>query len=583
MSSVTVLAKIIRNEEKSFSNDFHYLCRVKRHLRILILLVGLMILAGCNWQQREARRMVARAVALSDTAPDSTVRLIDSVLRMPVNFSERRRMDMALLQGEVLFRDVELDDDFDFLDSVATSPELERAAAYYAKKKQYAKAAHAALYSGYVQQHYNEKEAAMRSFKEAEQYGLLFRDSLSVAWADYQMGRMLVNNGMEKEATSILQTANLSFGNHYADKALVQNAIANCYILLGDYESAEHHLRLCLKYADKGCSPTIQAKALNNFSVLFRQKGEYNKALSFLNQAKTIMDDEGKLVISLNKATVFMAQREIDSAFYCFRYVEDGLCTTEVKTEIKASAYSAFSQFAESQGNYSDAYRYRGLYDHLLFNLMAEREQKSIYRIQQQYDYESLQNEMNKKIISRHRIILIISALLLVTTIVILFLQYKQKRLKEAEAELKSQIDAMKQDLRQTVKSSVMEKEIALRLRIMLTANHVKKKTKDPNNEWGTLVWQVMNGKDNLFDAAQATIETVYPDLYAIITESHPDLTKTEARLCLLSFTDLSNTEMAEILGLSLNTVNQNRSNLRKKLNLNSDKLKDQLRMTLSK
>ena len=583
MSSVTVLAKIIRNEEKSFSNDFHYLCRVKRHLRILILLVGLMILAGCNWQQREARRMVARAVALSDTAPDSTVRLIDSVLRMPVNFSERRRMDMALLQGEVLFRDVELDDDFDFLDSVATSPELERAAAYYAKKKQYAKAAHAALYSGYVQQHYNEKEAAMRSFKEAEQYGLLFRDSLSVAWADYQMGRMLVNNGMEKEATSILQTANLSFGNHYADKALVQNAIANCYILLGDYESAEHHLRLCLKYADKGCSPTIQAKALNNFSVLFRQKGEYNKALSFLNQAKTIMDDEGKLVISLNKATVFMAQREIDSAFYCFRYVEDGLCTTEVKTEIKASAYSAFSQFAESQGNYSDAYRYRGLYDHLLFNLMAEREQKSIYRIQQQYDYESLQNEMNKKIISRHRIILIISALLLVTTIVILFLQYKQKRLKEAEAELKSQIDAMKQDLRQTVKSSVMEKEIALRLRIMLTANHVKKKTKDPNNEWGTLVWQGMNGKDNLFDAAQATIETVYPDLYAIITESHPDLTKTEARLCLLSFTDLSNTEMAEILGLSLNTVNQNRSNLRKKLNLNSDKLKDQLRMTLSK
>ena len=165
---------------------------------------------------------------------------------------------------------------------------------------------------------------------------------------------------------------------------------------------------------------------------------------------------------------------------------------------------------------------------------------------------------------------------------VILFLQYKQKRLMEAEAELESQIDAMKQDLRQTVKSSVMEKEVALRLRMMLTANHVKKKAKDPNNEWGTLVWQVMNGKDNLFDAAQATIETVYPDLYNIITESHPNLTKTEARLCLLSFTDLSNTEMAEILGLSLNTVNQNRSNLRKKLNLKSDKLKDQLRDELS-
>lgn len=189
---------------------------------------------------------------------------------------------------------------------------------------------------------------------------------------------------------------------------------------------------------------------------------------------------------------------------------------------------------------------------------------------------------MSEKIISRHRIIIIISALLLVAAIVIMALQHKQKRLMEAEAELKSQIDAMKQDLRQTVKSSVMEKEVALRLRMMLTATHAKKKDKDPNNEWGTLVWQVMNGKDNLFEAAQATIETVYPDLYNIITESHPNLTKTEARLCLLSFTDLSNTEMAEILGLSLNTVNQNRSNLRKKLNLSSDKLKDQLRDELS-
>ena len=76
--------------------------------------------------------MVCRAEQLADTFPDSTASLIDSVLRMPVYFNERQRMDMALLQGEALFRDAALDDD-DFLDSVATSPELERAADYYAK------------------------------------------------------------------------------------------------------------------------------------------------------------------------------------------------------------------------------------------------------------------------------------------------------------------------------------------------------------------------------------------------------------------------------------------------------------------
>ena len=73
-----------------------------------------------------------------------------------------------------------------------------------------------------------------------------------------------------------------------------------------------------------------------------------------------------------------------------------------------------------------------------------------------------------------------------------------------------------------------------------------------------------------------------YPNLYAILLERNPNLTETEAKVCLLSFCDLSNAEMAELLGLKLNTVNQSRSTLRKKLNLKPDKIKEQLRNTLS-
>jgi len=107
--------------------------------------------------------MVKRAELLADTLPDSTVRLVDSVLRMPVNFRKRERMDVALLQAEALFGDrgqeispVMDDDFFDDRGNVSTSPELERAAAYYARKEDYGKAAHAALYSGFVQQHYDD-------------------------------------------------------------------------------------------------------------------------------------------------------------------------------------------------------------------------------------------------------------------------------------------------------------------------------------------------------------------------------------------------------------------------------------------
>ena len=145
---------------------------MKAKYSILVLSV-LLTLSACHTPTREARRMLARAERLADTQPDSTMRLVDSILRMEAYLSERERMDMALLQAEALFggRDVSrnvsddiLDDFGDVSGNVSTSPELERAAAYYADKKQYSKAAHAALYSGFVQQHYNEKDAAMQSF-----------------------------------------------------------------------------------------------------------------------------------------------------------------------------------------------------------------------------------------------------------------------------------------------------------------------------------------------------------------------------------------------------------------------------------
>lgn len=114
----------------------------------IVFLFFLTVLASCHSPQREVRQMAQRAERLFDTMPDSTFKLIDSILRMPVYFNEKHRMDMALLQGEALFGDRGqeipplMDDEFfDDKPFLSTSPELERAADYYARKKQYAKAA----------------------------------------------------------------------------------------------------------------------------------------------------------------------------------------------------------------------------------------------------------------------------------------------------------------------------------------------------------------------------------------------------------------------------------------------------------
>ena len=562
-----------------------------KHIAWIGLLV-LLILSACDSTTREARRMMKRAEQLANTLPDSTVRLIDSVLRMPASFSERERMDMALLQAEALFGDhgqeispVMDDDFFDEHANLSTSPELERAAAYYAGKKQYAQAAHAALYSGFVQQHYDEKEAAMRSFKEAEQYGKLAVDSLTVAQAEYWMGKMFIDDGMEQEALKSFMVSERFIGNHNADRSTIENSKAVVYILMGQHNDAELCLRQSLLYAEKGHTDRVKRKIHNNYSVLYRLEGKYGEALNSLQQMinDQSLDNKERLVLYLNIGNVYFDMGVKDSTACYFQFMEELLPIVNLKAETKVAAYGALFRFAESQDDKTTALQYHENHEKILYDLMLQQQEQTIFRIQQQYDYESLQNVMNKKIIQRHITILIISILLLITTILILFLQYRHKQLLKSEEEMKQQLDDLKQDLLQTVKTSVLDHEISSRLRLILKVHDKTPQGNDPKKEWQSLVWQIMNGEQEAFEAARSVLETAYPKLYSTIKENYPDLTETEAKICLLSCSDLSNTEIAELLGLSTNTVNQNRSNLRKKLNLKPDRMKEQIRSALSK
>ena len=59
--------------------------------------------------------------------------------------------------------------------------------------------------------------------------------------------------------------------------------------------------------------------------------------------------------------------------------------------------------------------------------------------------------------------------------------------------------------------------------------------------------------------------EAAYPEAMGRVAAAHPDLTPTERRIFVLSHLQFRAKEMADLLELSENTVNQYRYNLRKK------------------
>lgn len=583
-----------------------------------ILFLLLLAFSACHTPTHEARRMVARAERLFDSLPDSTVRLIDSVLRMPVYFNERRRMDMALLQAEALFgcRDVSpnastlspiMDDDFfDDHGNISTSPELEHAAAYYAKKKQYAKAAHAALYSGFVQQYYDEKENATHSFKDAEFYGGLARDSFTVALSEYRMAKMLYDDYMEHEAISKLKASDKYFGIHFGERAFVQNLEAAAKMVLKDFDSADLCLKKSLAYAEQSQSSKAKRKVLNNYAVYYRLQGNYAQAINCLRQiaCEPSLTDTERTLLYLNFGKTFAAMEATDSASMYYKLIEINLSSDNMKDDSKVSAYGALSRFAESQGDVTSALHYFKMHENLEFKILSLYKKKSIFRIQQQYDYESLQNVMNKKLIQRQHIITIFGIVSIIGLSALAISQIRLAKMRKQESDAKTNLfHFMQQNKELTQKHETSEKALA-ELSMMHKADEkayqdLIRKNSEIESACNTYAQQLSDAlnkealtirrldiylknketkaclaalKDAVFhdenhwEALMRVFDSLYPGVRSNLALQHPELTEMEQKDFILSYFNVSRDEEAHLFQKSVHTVDKLRYSVRQKM-----------------
>lgn len=552
---------------------------------VWIGILFLLALTACDGTTREARRMVKCAEQLADTLPDSAARLIDSVLRMPASFSERERMDMALLQAEALFgeRGQEIspvmdDDFFDEHAYISTSPELERAAAYYAKKKQYAKAAHAALYSGFVQQHYDEKEAAMRSFKEAEQYGMLAPDSLTVAQADYWIGKLLYDDGREREALNSYVCSERFIGNKYGDHASIENSKGVSYIVMGQNDSAELCLQHSLFYSYKGGTNRVRRKIYNNYSVLYLLQGRYNQAKASLIQMANDpgLDIADSIFLCLNLGKVYMYEGIMDSASLYFNRLDILLPDSIICGETMVSAYGSLANFAEQQGDIQKTIQYKELREEYLSKVLDQRQEQTIYRIQKQYDYENLQNVMNRKLIRRQRVITLFGIFTIIGLAALAISLIRLAKIRKQEAEANANLFHFMQQNKALVESN-KEKDLKVldatqqlsdllyaKLMAMQKLDYCLKTPKD-KIALKDLEKEVFGGGDH-WEAVKEALEVLYPGLWETIGLKYPDMDEMERRVCMLSHLKLSRLDEATLLEISTSVLDKLRTKVRKTL-----------------
>ena len=301
-------------------------------------------------------------------------------------FSKSAEMEQALELAKAVYGDGNLEVE---VDTVLFIPGLSEAPDYFAEKRQYEKAALAALLNGYTEKDFD-KEAAMLSFKEAEQYGELAQDSLTVARAEYWMGRFLHNEGRKEEALSVFKTSFHYVGNWWIDRAAVENSLAVSYMMIHQFDSAEMLLQNSFHDAQTGGSEKMERKALNNLAVLYQLLGDYNKSIDCLRKVlkHNHLNGEESVKVFLTFCNTFMAMKELDSAALYYQRMEDIVSNGQLNCETRVSIYDALLKYGRKQSNDSLVLQYYEKHESALFEVMSQRQEQAVFRIQKQYDYE---------------------------------------------------------------------------------------------------------------------------------------------------------------------------------------------------
>lgn len=533
--------------------------------------------ASCHSPRREAMRMLSNARVLSVERPDSAIRIIDSVYRMDVYLSERTRMDMALMQAEAMFRDVSIDDyDIgDLLSSVSNSVELKYATSYFVNKKEPAKASRAALYNGFIQQFYGEKEDAVQSYKNAESYGTEAEEWEIVATSRFRMAKLSIDEGNASEALSFLKEALGGFDEEkYQERALCSNMMAVAYMLQGDYDEAEKCLMNSMELADAVGLSGSRKKFLNNYAVLYRQQGKYDQAINCIRllMNDTVMANVAELAVNcLNMGKAFMAEGALDSAAFYFKRSESLALEGDVKKETLLSVYGSLRQLALKEGNYPLAYQYGDNHERVLYEVMLDLQNQSVYRIRQQYDYEVMRSTMND-MMERAKAIIAIIIILLIGVVAFFFYRMarKNKRMAEINADL---FHFMKQNetLRHHVESNANTEMLKSQELADLFADRfvaMQKLDYFMHGKWEMrslyeiekILFKTKDHKTEIMHV----LDMMYPNMRETVKMRYPEMTELECDVYMLSNFKLSRVEEATLLGVSTSVLDKTRGKVHK-------------------
>lgn len=379
-----------------------------------------------------------------------------------------------------------------------------------------------------------------------------------------RLGMCYLDNDYYKEGLRVLKSVDTYFSEKQEYKNQFNSAfmLGNAYLALKEYDS-------CQMYFEQGLEAARNMGKAENIAY-------YHYSMSTLWMCQFDNQDyeneeEGRQLLqkaisechqglALYQAPMFRFKdglfSQLERSYYrlgqydsCAYYAEKQLDFMKalhieiVPNRVNAELFYNLYRSYEALGNQEKALEYVGRY--IEMTQAYEKQPKAVEQVKNEYDKKiemmQLQNEQQTK---RYRLYLLL-ALSLVALLVVLWLSNRYRKNKEIEflrqekayRKLEFEFESASQHSLQTLQQRVMELY----------------KTRE-NDKLERII---------------AEFEASYPMAKEKIKTDYPDLTESERNILILSFLGFRTKEEAEILHLSVNTVEKYRTNIRKKAGSN--------------
>ncbi len=436
-----------------------------------------------------------------------------------------------------------------------------------------------ALENARIQLDSGNKTEAMKLFKEAEYYGLMSNNTLTVAHAQYHIAQCLGYYADKEEVVSLLKAAAEGFGEEYADRAETLRELGDFYQFHNQFDSAAYYLEQAMTFAERSRAAEAKRNVLSAFHTMYFNAGDYEKSAEYLNQfwQASIQDGDDNLLMYYyhDMGNIYSQSGDLDSADYYYSRLEELVSQAE-PNEDTWFYYGVLSDFAEERGDYETACKYGCLYEEGSKLREIEQQENNLALISHKYDSEVMRNELNRKIIIKQRIIVIVSLVATLVLAALLVSQIRLARRRKREAEINAELFHFKQQNKDLTQKHAEHEQIqqnyADRLsdalmkeqRIMLLLDNYLNSNKKANL-LKDLEATVYGDKDH-WEAMLAVVDQLYPDLMETLQQKYPNLDEDEQKSYILSYFKLSRQEEADYLDTTVNMIDKLRGRRRKKM-----------------